>query len=164
MTTKLRIKFDDMEIESEGEEQFVKKELLDIVGAAVKLRESLGINSDSRPNGAEHRDSSHDRHTRNPVQLTTSTIAAKLGANSGPDLILAASAQLTFVQNKDSFSRKELLTEAKTASAYYNENVGKNLSSHLNSLIKAHKLNEVSVGVFALHATARAELETKVAG
>jgi hypothetical protein len=164
MMTKLRIKFDDMEIESEGEEQFVKKELLDIVAAAAKLRESLGIDSDSRVNGAENRDSSRVRRAHDSIQLTTSSIATKLGAQSGPDLLLAAAAQLTFVQNKDSFTRRDLLNQARTASAYYNENVRKNLSSHLNSLVKGNKLNEVSVGVFALHAKARAELETKVAG
>jgi hypothetical protein len=159
MMTKLRIKIGDFEIDAEGEEQFVKNDLLEIVKSAMKLQDTTVVRTRDFAGGAEGgEDDRHSRH--NVVQLTTSSIAAKLNAKSGPDLIIAAAAQLTFVQNKESFGRNELLKQARTASAYFNENVRKNLSSHLNSLVRARKLNELSVGVFAIHAAARAELET----
>src|SRR5437660_1241241 len=101
MMTKLRIKVGDIEVESEADEQFIRKELLEIVSATVKLHENSAFGSEPVVNGAEGRQLSPTRTSRTPAQLTTGTIAAKLGANSGPDLILAASAQLTFVQNKD---------------------------------------------------------------
>jgi len=151
-----------MEIESEGEEDFVKGGLGDLVEAAVKLRETAQSGLRARPNGAEHNNSSQRHQSGNSLKLTTSTIAAQLGVNSGHDLLVAAAAQLTFVQDKQSFTRKELLAEARSASAYYKENMRKNLSNYLNSLVKASTLNEVSAGVFALHANTRAELESKI--
>ena len=161
--TKIRIKLGDLEVEAEGEEQFIKEELLGIVSAAAKLH-GASPNLRGAGNGLPDRHNSAGRSgDPQSLKLTTSSIAAKLGAKSGSDLVLAASAQLAFVQNKTSFSRKDILAEAKTASAYYNENVAKNLSSYLNSLVKAHKLNEVSVDVYALHATAVTDLESKVA-
>jgi hypothetical protein len=157
--TKLRIRTGDLEIDAEGEEQFVKNDVLELVKEIVRLQGSVSPSKEHK-----HKENSHldPRGPQDPIKLTTSSIAAKLNAKSGPDLIIAAGAQLTFVQQKESFSRNDLLAEARTASAYYSENVRKNLSSHLNSLVKSRKLNEISVGVFAIHASARQELEAKI--
>jgi hypothetical protein len=51
--------------------------------------------------------------------LTTGTIAAKLKARSGSTLLMAAAAHLTFVADKSTFSRQDLLSEMQSATSYY---------------------------------------------
>lgn len=63
----------------------------------------------------------------------------------------------------DKFSRKELLDEMKSATAYYNKNYATNLSAYLKSALKDDRLAEISNGVFALTAKATAEVEPKLA-
>jgi len=76
---------------------------------------------------------------------------------------MAAAAHLTFAAKKDTFSRKEILTEMKDATTYYNANMSSNLGKALDTLVKAKRLNQVKVGVYALSASERSTLEAKLA-
>lgn len=152
MESKIRIKLGPIEVEYEGSETFLKQELPDLIKTVTELYKSTGvamINLD-------------DKNILGKLQLSTTSIAAKLSCSSGPELILAAAAHLTLVQKLEVFSRKQLLDEMKTASGYYKTSYSDNLSTNLKNLLK-DKLNEPSSGQYSLSATARKELETRLA-
>jgi hypothetical protein len=96
------------------------------------------------------------------LEATTGSIAAKLDCKSGPELVMAAAARLTFVLQTATFARQKIIDEMKTASAYYKSTYVSNLSSSLNNLVKDGKLNEPSQGNYALTATSLKDLEQRL--
>jgi hypothetical protein len=162
MASKLKIKLGSIEVDYEGEEQFLKEELPALLKAISDLYATLDHEEDERSDGGK--DLKRARHkSGTKIDLSTRSIAAKLGGTSGRDLILAASAYLALAAGKDTFSRKEILDAAKSATGYYKQSISKNLSDYLETLLKEEKLTEGSSGVYALHANAKTELETKLA-
>ena len=97
------------------------------------------------------------------LQMTTGTIAAKLNAKTGPDLIIAAAARLTLVMEATSVQRKDLLKEMKSATGYYNKVFSNNLSRYLQQLVKQKKLHGESEDTYSLTPTTRSELEARLA-
>ncbi|MEM5401137.1 MULTISPECIES: hypothetical protein [Paraburkholderia] len=95
---------------------------------------------------------------------TTTTIAARLKVESGPELVLAAAARLTMAEGHSVFTRKQLINEMRSAHSYFKETYVKNLSGSVHRLLKDNKLNEPSKGNLALTASCRAELEARLAG
>ena len=160
MTSKIRIRLGEIEIEYEGDESFLTKELPQLLAVISELHvksgatNSSGSGSESGTNGAGNAEI---------PELTTGSIAAKLSAKSGTDLILAASAHLTFVAKKQKFSRQEIINEMKSALAYFKKSYVSNLSKGLNALVKSGKLLEPSSDAFAMSATTQASLKARLA-
>jgi hypothetical protein len=96
------------------------------------------------------------------LDLSTDTIATVLGAQSGTDLIIAAAANLHFVQGKQKFSRQQLTAEMRTAPAHFKETFLNNLSKYLTSLTKSDRLRLVASDTYAISSKERQELETKL--
>jgi hypothetical protein len=96
------------------------------------------------------------------LDLSTDTIATVLGAKSGPDLIIAASANLHFVQGKQKFSRQQLTAEMRTAPAHFKETFLNNLSKYLTGLTKSDRLRLVASDTYAISSKERQELEAKL--
>ena len=158
--SKIRIKMGEIEVEYEGTESFLRDELPELLAAVSKLHhDSAGASGDRskkvRNGGGPKED----------LKGTTGTLAGKLSCKvgSGKELITAAAARLTFVLNKDSFTRAELLAEAKTATSYYKKGVANNLSNTLDGLVKSDDFTEIAKGTYSLSATKREELETRLA-
>ena len=139
MESKIRIKLGPIEVEYEGSETFLKKELPDLIKTVTELAKTSQITGQVNLGDA--------------FQLTTSSIAAKLSCSKGPDLVIAAAAHLSFVQKVDVFSRKQLLNDMKSASGYYKSSYRDNLSSYLKTLLKTHKLTEPTRGHYSLDAS-----------
>ena len=97
------------------------------------------------------------------VDHSTNTIAAHLGASSGPELAMAAAAHLAFVKKQDKFTRREIDAEMKSATTYYKRNMSSNLSSELNALVNGKRLNKIQKDVYAFSANERSVLEAKLA-
>jgi hypothetical protein len=95
--------------------------------------------------------------------MSPGNIAAKLSCSKGPDLVLAATASLTLAKNQEVFTRQQIMDEMKAASSYYKSSYGGNLTTLINSLIKAGKLLERTQGQYALSANSRGELESRLA-
>ncbi len=130
---KVELKLGDFQFTGESEAAWLEKQL-DKVLEYVK---SVDLDKGSeRPNEDQ---TATTRNSAKRLTGTTGTIAAKLGckAGVGKDVITAAAATLTFVENKESFTRAELLEEAKTATAYYKKTVANNLSNTLEGLVKS---------------------------
>jgi hypothetical protein len=67
------------------------------------------------------------------------------------------------VLGKETFSRKELLDEAKGATNYYKKSVSNNLSTTLKRLCESDEFTEHSTDKYALTASKRGELEKLLA-
>lgn len=151
-----------IEVEYEGSEQFLKKELHELLEAVSKLHRESG-EADESELETEKVASPQKSKTSGKIAGSTATFASKLGCNDGPGLIVAAAAYLTFDQKMESFSRQQLLTAAKSAKSYYKKTISNNLTSTLNRLVKEQALVENSTGTYALHAVKMKELEAACA-
>ena len=67
------------------------------------------------------------------------------------------------VKKKDTFTRKEIIGEMKSATTYYKKSMLANLSKSLDTLVRAQRLNQAAKGVYALSAPEMKVLETKLA-
>lgn len=156
MTIKIKIKLGPIEVEYEGSEEFLKKELPQLLASVSNLHKDLGSpesgNIDTKREGGGRR-----------LQATTSSIAAKLGCKTGPQLAMAAAAHLALVQRMNTFSRKELLDDMRSATAYYKATYNGNLSKYLHSLLKDGSLLEPSKNTYSLSADKRTELSKQLA-
>ena len=149
MESKIRIKLGAIEVEFEGSEQFLKKELPDLIKTVSELYKGSNLPAEA--------DNSLVSGAPPKIELSTGSIATKLGCKSGGDLALAAAAHLTFAKKTPVFKRKILLSEMKTASAFYKASYSGNLTKILNQLLKS-KFNEPSSGSYALTAETKEKL------
>jgi hypothetical protein len=156
MESKIRIKLGPVEVEYEGSESFLKQELPDLIKTITELYKSTAVNM-----GSLDKSNGEKKDLTGKLQLSTNSICARLSCSSGPDLIIAAAAHLTFDKQQDVFSRKQLLDQMKSASNYFKPTYRDNLTASLKTLLK-DKLNEPSSGKYALTAKAREELEAKL--
>ncbi|WP_108802959.1 hypothetical protein [Aquimarina sp. Aq107] len=160
MEHKIKIKIGTIEIEYEGNENYLKKDLPDLIDKIISLKSS--IPDDIEPQIPEQESNSvtevETTNNGSTIQMSTNSIAAKLNAKTGTDVTIAASAHLVFVQGKDTFHRKEILTEMKKASNYYKSSHGKNLSVSLKTLTGSHKIIERKKDTYALSASLKKSL------
>ncbi len=94
---------------------------------------------------------------------STDTIATIIGANSGPDLIIASAAHLHFVQCKSTFSRHELTSQMRAAPSHFKTTFVNNLSAYLSGLTRADRLRLSGNDIYALSNKERQSLEAKLA-
>ncbi len=156
MDTKIRIKMGPIEVEYEGSEGFLKEGLPKLIERVHELHGKT--ESEGGPQGT-----APSVPGGTVPKSSTASIAAKLGCKSGPDLLIAAGAHFTFSKGLETFTRKQLLSEMKTAKAYYRKSYRANLTSHLNGLVKAGKLNEPSNETYCLGVETRKSLEARLA-
>lgn len=167
-SAKIRIKVGSMELEYEGDPSFltggieallvtmgglagkVPEEVTPLIEAAVQLPPANGIGNGATVVSGQY-------------TFSTNTIAAKLGAKSGLDLVICAMAHLELVQGKASSIRAEILAEMKNAKQYYKQTMSNNLSKSLSTLITAKRINEGAKDSYALTAAERKLIEAKVA-
>jgi hypothetical protein len=163
-TSKFRIKMGEVEVEYEGNDDFLKKELPDLLAAVSKLHKEAGVVPPRPEDGAAlARPLARGNMSRQSLSGTTATIAAKLGGESGAELMVAAAAQLTFVQGKDEFTTKELRAACRGAKNLWKKSFANNFTNYLATLVKDHSLLEARTGVYALHAKKKQELEPRLA-
>ena len=160
MSSKIRIKMGPLEVDYDGSEEFLKEELPNLLSSLSTLYKERGVKNEGS-NGGEER--SPGDVERNSIEGTTATVASKLNVKTGPELILAACAHLTFVKGSDTFTRTQIYDECKSATAYFSESTRKNFSAYLKNLVKAGKLIERARDTYALPADERKALETQLA-
>lgn len=159
MTSKLRIRIGEVEVEYEGSEEFLKRDLPQLLRTAIELHGADdGSTAETKPKKKSV------PHGGAVPTLTTGSIASKLDAKAGSDLLKAAAAHLTFVAKQETFSRQELLKEMQKAKSYYKTSYSANLSKYFKTaLAKDGFLTESSSNAFALKAAARKDLEKTLA-
>src|ERR1700674_515394 len=95
--------------------------------------------------------------------MTVKSIAAKLGGNSGSELLYAAIASLSAVKKKETFTRQEANDEMKLAVGYYKPSYTSNLSNYLDTLAKQGTIIETSKDIFAVKDSERTTMEQRLA-
>jgi hypothetical protein len=158
----LRIKINTLEIDYEGEKEFLKDEVENI------LKNMMGVYSTHKSLMPAAPVAATKEGSAAPIiavagDISTNTIATIIGAKTGPDLTIAAAAALTIVQGNDRFSRKDLLTEMQTAASFFKATYRNNFSSYLDRLVKGDRLRLVGQNTFALSAAEKNALEAKIA-
>lgn len=159
MTSKLRIRIGEVEIEYEGSDEFLKEELPELLKTAMELRKTAVTTGNGEQKGA-----TAGGGGGSGTRLgTTKAVAAALKVNSGQDLLLAAAYKLTVGDKKETFTRTELLTEMKQGGSYYKTTYRSNLSNYIESAMNAGDLNETASNTYGLKAPAVERLEKLLA-
>jgi hypothetical protein len=163
VTSKLRVKLGRLELDFEGSEDFIKQELVTLL---TQLK-TLGALSASDPDADAEESGDTGGGARKKTQpssdITTSTIAAKTGADSGPELAMAAAVRLTMIGGASKATRDEIVTEMRGASAYFKQTYVKNLTRTLKQLVTEQRLNDMGSNSYSIPAPERKKLEEKLA-
>jgi hypothetical protein len=154
MTAKLRIKAKGIEIEWEGEVEYLKNDLPDLIAAIVT---ALGVGiGDSDSEDAEPVLLNADK------QFTTAALAAKVQPKSGADLFKVALAKLQISDKIEPASRSQIHKEMKNAPKFYKPSMNNNLNKIIDTLLGAAEINEPSSGNYALTQAAQQQLQSKI--
>jgi hypothetical protein len=155
MVCKIGIKIGQVEINYEGEEAFFREELPKIILEVSHLAK----NKELIEKPTKDPDIAPD--IKNPgkkLDISVKTIAAKMGQKTGPDLILAAAAYLTFVDNTESFTKAELAKAMRTAPALNKKSYTNNFGAYIERLVAQQELTQNSSGKYALSSNSLAKL------
>lgn len=160
---KIRLKFDQFEIDYEGPTSFLKNDLSILMEkSATFCKNHRGASASDPPPSSEEATESNNKNAR--IDLSTNAIASRMGKDDAPSLVLAACAYLTFVKQKPTFSRKDIMEEMKSATSYFKQSMfGGNLTRTLERLLKDQQLIQGSSKNYALSANKKAEMEKLLA-
>lgn len=167
MSSKIKIKIGQIEIEYEGSEEFLKEELPSLLGAVTELYKETGVQLEP----VQVQPSTYNQNPENGVAKassygdfgTTNSIAAKLGAKTGTELAMAAAARLVLGMGQEQFTRKQLLQEMQNGTQYYKSSYGSNLSKTIKTLVGDHKFIERAKDTYALKADVVSSLGARLA-
>lgn len=155
MTAKLRIKAKGIEIEWEGEVDYLKNDLPDLIAAIVS---ALGID----PSEDEEEEAAAAAPIDVDQKFTTAALAAKLQPKYAADLFKVALAKLQMSDKIEPADRGVILNEMKNAPKYYKQSMSKNLSKTIETLLAAKEINEPSTGKFALTPQTQEAIQAKM--
>lgn len=164
MTGKVRIKAGPVEFEYEGETEFGLADIKDLFTHIETLFKvpilAEGAQSHAAPTAPTN---GEGQPSKAPGQkLHINSIASKLQAKTGAALAVAAAASLQIFEQKETFTRTELLDAMKKATMHSKDNMSGNLTSIIKSLL-GPKFNQISDGVYSLTHDTYQELASKLA-
>ena len=157
---KIRLKCNGLEIDYEGQKDFLGNDLTNLIGKFVDFSNLLGIEINTPDKPDSPKQTAQETIPNKKLDLSPESIAARLAAKTGPEIVLTAAAYLTFVENQEVFSRDELLDTMKKMTSHYRDTMGGgNLTQSLKRLTDKQFLNKNSSGRYALGADKKAEVE-----
>lgn len=128
---KIRIKVGPIEIDYEGSPDFLDNGIERLLEAMCNLAHLNAGSPEFQVNEKSEQKTTavaiKSSKTEITLGVSTGTIAARFKAKTAQDLVLCAMAQLTIVKRKEKLERSDILSEMRTATAYYNKNMQKNL-------------------------------------
>jgi hypothetical protein len=143
-----------IEIEWEGEVEYLKNDLPDLIAAIVA---ALGIGGqDDDPDEIE-------TDPLNPeMKFTTAALAAKVQPKSASELFKVALAKLQLSDKIEPAERAQIHNEMKNAPKFYKPSMRNNLGNTIDTLLAAKEVNEPTKGKFALTPKAQEEIQAKI--
>ena len=147
MSAKLRIKAKGIEIEWEGEVEFLKTEVPDLIASII---EAIGDGLPEEPEGAGEGTTNATSGTSPSNRFTTASAAAKLQAKFASELFKAALLKLQMSDGVEPASRAQIHDEMKLAPRVYKPSMRGNLSQTIGSLMDQGEINEPSSGNYVL--------------
>jgi hypothetical protein len=150
VSTRIRIKVGQLEVEYDGTDEFIKHDLLQMVEHVIQLSDTAHLALEPYDTASE----SPAVQTA-PVETalsdrTPNSVAAALHCDSGSSLLLAAAAYLTFVKGADTFDRGELLDTMREATRFYKGSYSNNLSGYLKTVLKQDDLRQIKEDTYSL--------------
>jgi len=146
VSAKLRIKAKGIEIEWEGEVEFLKSEVPDLIASII---EAIGPALPEEAADSEG-EISIQNGANASARFTTAQAAAKLRARSATELFKVALLKLQMSDAIEPASRAQIHEEMKSAPRAYKQSMFKNLSNTIATLMDQGQLNEPSTGAFVL--------------
>jgi|HubBroStandDraft_1064217.scaffolds.fasta_scaffold221535_2 hypothetical protein len=137
MTSRIKLKLGDLELEYEGEAKTLTSELPKLLKVLSEIQAK---------NPTEHR----APHSRGKLgQLSVTTVAQKLNAHKLPDLILAGAFTLT-QRGSGTFEKRELRKEIRGATGFYKDAMRTNFEKALTRLAKTGRITHSGGENYAL--------------
>lgn len=155
----IKIAVRDVSVEYEGDEEFFKTSLPDILEKIAKLSSQGRVTSLS---GKGQPKGSGGAVGEDIPSHSTNTIAKLTNATTGPDLIMAAVAKIIIVDGNDVARRDQITKEMRAATSYYKKTYTNNLSKYLDTLTKGDSLRLAAVDTYGLPAKMREEIEAQL--
>ena len=164
MTTKVQLRAGSVEFSFESDSPIAVSDVKDFIAQVQDLAKSVGPVVPSEARAVRVQEVAEPRLLieDNALKLHVNSVADRLGAKTGADVALAASAFLQIVERKESFTRRELLDTMKNATNYFNQNIGSNLTSIIKSLLGI-KWNQLANDSYALKSGEITTLRGKLA-
>ena len=160
---RVRVKVSWLEMEYEGAPSHIREHVIELVERLLSTRKESTQEGDGRVSIENELDSKRGSdEIAGLLDLSTSTIAAKMSVSTGSDLALAASAKLLLVDGRETFPRKDILGEMKKAPAYFKRTYSNNLTKSLEKLIKSDRLRLTAPEVYSISAKEQERLRTKL--
>lgn len=160
MTSRVRIKAGPVEFEYEAETELAVSDIKDLFSHIETLFKVPVLAEGGHVHASPE---NFKANVNGPAQkLHINSIATKLGAKTGADVALAAAAALQIFDQKETFTRGELLEMMKKGTLHYKENMSSNLTAIIKSML-GPKLNQISDGVYSLTSDAYQDLAGKLA-
>jgi hypothetical protein len=154
-TAKIRIKIGSTEIDYEGDEGYLKGDLLKIVQDLQKIAPSAPVPS-GKSGGAD------SKSPAGAPSLTTKSIATTLGSKSGSDVAEAAVAHLAIIKGMTTFKRSEINEAMKSAAGIYNANMSANLTKIIQTLLHQKTIVETAKDTYSLTPDAETKLKEQL--
>lgn len=166
MSSKIRVRMGEVEVEYEGEEAFLTNGLPDLLQSVADLYANLASARKPKDAGSAGAVAAAGEtaiaKSEQQLQMSINTIAAKLAVKKGPDLVMATLAHSEIIERRDRTARADIATEMRNATGFFKTSYVGNLSTNLTSLVKSGKVRELTKDVFALSAEAKNELAAKL--
>lgn len=158
---RMRIKLGAVEIDYEGDSEFARSGVMDLLKDVLALAPS----STKQPKLTDEGADPPAMHfgTDDGGTVTVATIAAHFEPQGGQDLVLCALAKLQVLEGAPHASKDEIWECLKGATGYFKVSMNKNFTRDLGRMVKRKKINEVATNTYSLTAVTRRELEAKLA-
>lgn len=159
MSAKLRIKAKGIEIEWEGDAEFLKSELPDLIASII---EAIGDGSSEELQENSGGESNASGDPSSSIKFTTASAAAKLQVRSGPELFKVALLKLQMSDGVEPAARAQIHSEMKMAHRVYKPSMRTNLSHTITKLLGQGEVNEPSTGKYSLSHSAYEQLAERI--
>lgn len=165
MASRLKIKIGTVEFEYEGDTGFDIATIQELLTHLQSVVTTLPARAISAPFSATDeqfggRASAGDGDLAN---LSANTVAARLEVKTGTDMAVAAAAYLQLCQNKETFTRKDLLDTMQSAKTYYKTSMGSNLTKSIDTLIAGKRINSLNNNEMSLSAAELTSVKARLA-
>jgi hypothetical protein len=155
VSAKLRIKTKGIEIEWEGEVEFLKSEVPDLIASIIA---AIGDGSPEESQESADGEPNANNGPSPSTKFTTASAAAKLQVRSGPDLFKVALLKLQMSDGIEPAARVQIHNEMKLAHRVYKPSMRTNLSQTVSKLLGQGEINEPSTGNYSLSHSAYEQL------
>jgi hypothetical protein len=159
MTAKLRIKAKGIEIEWEGEVEYLKNDLPDLIAAIVA---ALGIGSSDNDEDDDQQGEPEKVVLGAGKSFTTAALAAKVQPKTGADLFKVALAKIQLSDKIEPAPRAQIHGEMRNAPKFYKPAMRGNLGKIIHALLESSEINEPKSGHFALTQSAQEQVQAKI--